>query len=416
MSYQVSVPLNVHGPDDSDAARFTTVAAENVFLMSQTPFTALFLGEDRTVVSSVVTSVELEYLGGVTSGIQAQLDGKAPLSGGDTLAANNATLGNALTLNALTGSRVLVTNADKTVASSVVTTTELGYLGGVTSGIQAQLDGKAPLGGGGGTDPLVVVNPLGLAQEAGLFIQRSAGSANVVLGVRPEPWGGMTMYKTDGAIGEEGYDGLLWLTVGDLHANSVVITDSTRASNYSFRHDAYDNLNVGYYGVGPAGFGDYTVASMGLGGSTFGNLAATNVTATAQVSAQRVHVAGGPQQWIGATSFVTTSATNTLNWTDLDPDDVHIHLAGTLHVSVTNGSEVSPRVGHATVSLVWCRTNRAFPGDTPAYVELNVVQVSSSKTSALTTFTVGKAVANDHIVVNTDAGCLLSWQFFGTTL
>lgn len=42
-----------------------------------------------------------------------------------------------------TASRVIVTNANKKITPSTVTTTELGYLGGVTSNIQTQLDGKA---------------------------------------------------------------------------------------------------------------------------------------------------------------------------------------------------------------------------------------------------------------------------------
>ena len=41
------------------------------------------------------------------------------------------------------GGRVVVTAADKSIIVSEVTATELGYLAGVTSGIQAQLNGKA---------------------------------------------------------------------------------------------------------------------------------------------------------------------------------------------------------------------------------------------------------------------------------
>lgn len=45
-----------------------------------------------------------------------------------------------ITTENLTGSRVLVSNADGKVASSDVTSTELGYLDGVKSPIQTQLD------------------------------------------------------------------------------------------------------------------------------------------------------------------------------------------------------------------------------------------------------------------------------------
>jgi len=45
----------------------------------------------------------------------------------------------------LTASRALVSGSDKTIASSATTATELGYVNGVTSAIQTQIDLKAPL-------------------------------------------------------------------------------------------------------------------------------------------------------------------------------------------------------------------------------------------------------------------------------
>lgn len=50
-----------------------------------------------------------------------------------------------LQLSGLTASRALVTDASKNLTSSSVTSTELGYLSGVTSAIQTQLNAKAPL-------------------------------------------------------------------------------------------------------------------------------------------------------------------------------------------------------------------------------------------------------------------------------
>ena len=85
------------------------------------------------------TSTELNYVDGVTSAIQTQLDGKqATISGGaSTIASSN-----------LTASRALISNGSGKVAVSAVTSTELGYLDGVTSAIQTQLDGKSPSGHG----------------------------------------------------------------------------------------------------------------------------------------------------------------------------------------------------------------------------------------------------------------------------
>ena len=80
------------------------------------------------------TTAELNYVDGVTSNIQTQLDGKqATITGGaSTIASSN-----------LTANRALISNGSGKVAVSAVTSTELGYLDGVTSAIQTQLDGKA---------------------------------------------------------------------------------------------------------------------------------------------------------------------------------------------------------------------------------------------------------------------------------
>lgn len=80
------------------------------------------------------TTAELNYVDGVTSNIQTQLNGKqATISGGaSTITSSN-----------LTTSRALISNSSGKVAVSTVTSTELGYLDGVTSSIQTQLDGKA---------------------------------------------------------------------------------------------------------------------------------------------------------------------------------------------------------------------------------------------------------------------------------
>lgn len=61
---------------------------------------------------------------------------------GDVQVKNNLTVDNTLTLSAETVSRVLQLDGSGNVESSSVTTTELGYLSGVTSAIQTQLDAK----------------------------------------------------------------------------------------------------------------------------------------------------------------------------------------------------------------------------------------------------------------------------------
>jgi len=82
---------------------------------------------------SAVTSTELGYLDGVTSAIQTQIDGKeATITGAATT----------ITSSDLTASRAVTSSATGKIEVSSVTSTELGYLDGVTSAIQTQIDGK----------------------------------------------------------------------------------------------------------------------------------------------------------------------------------------------------------------------------------------------------------------------------------
>jgi hypothetical protein len=97
-----------------------------------------------------VTSSEFDFLDGVTSNIQTQLDAKAA-----------SITGAATTIDTedLTASRALVSNSSGKVAVSAVTSTEIGHLDGVTSNIQTQLDSKGTGTGTvtsvSGTDPIV---------------------------------------------------------------------------------------------------------------------------------------------------------------------------------------------------------------------------------------------------------------------
>ena len=81
------------------------------------------------------TTTELNYAVGVTSSIQDQLNAKAATitGGASTIAASN-----------LTTNRALISNGSGKVAVSAATSTELGYLSGVTGLIQNQINGKAP--------------------------------------------------------------------------------------------------------------------------------------------------------------------------------------------------------------------------------------------------------------------------------
>jgi hypothetical protein len=99
-----------------------------------------------------VSDVEIGYLDGVTSSIQTQIDTKAP-SASPTFTGTVTLPSGAVTSTMILDGTIL--NADinasaaidwtKIAPSSTVSATELGYLDGVTSAIQTQLDAKAAL-------------------------------------------------------------------------------------------------------------------------------------------------------------------------------------------------------------------------------------------------------------------------------
>jgi len=93
------------------------------------------------VAAGSASSTEVGYLSGVTSAIQTQLNAKqANITGGAS----------SITTSNLTASKALMSDASGKVVASAVSSTELGYLSGVTSGIQSQINslstGSVPAG------------------------------------------------------------------------------------------------------------------------------------------------------------------------------------------------------------------------------------------------------------------------------
>ena len=119
---------------DSNGKAFVNVPWVNTtYSLSSFGITAT-AAEINKLDGLATTAKELGYVHGVTSNIQTQLNGKQATVTG---AASTITASN------LTANRALVSNASGKVAVSAVTSTELGYLDGVTSNIQTQLNAKA---------------------------------------------------------------------------------------------------------------------------------------------------------------------------------------------------------------------------------------------------------------------------------
>ena len=98
---------------------------------------AVISNGSQKIAVSATTSTELGYVNGVTSAIQTQLDAKqATITGSATT----------IDTESLTASRAVISNGSQKIAVSATTSTELGYVNGVTSAIQTQLDTKEQIG------------------------------------------------------------------------------------------------------------------------------------------------------------------------------------------------------------------------------------------------------------------------------
>lgn len=153
---------------------------------------------DRALVSNgsgypaaaTTTATEIGYVNGVTSAIQTQLDAKTTASSTTTF--TNKTFdadgsGNSITnienadikaaaaialnkLAATTASRALVSDGSGFVSAATTTATEIGYVNGVTSAIQTQINGK------------LSTSSLGTGVETFLGTPSSANLASAVTG------------------------------------------------------------------------------------------------------------------------------------------------------------------------------------------------------------------------------------------
>lgn len=118
------------------------------------------------LADGTVSNTEFQYLNGVSSAIQTQIDGKqATITGAATT----------ITSSNLTASRALASDGSGKVAVSSVTSTELGYLSGVTSAIQTQVDTK--------TAKLITTNRQTASytlvlSDADKLVEMNVGSAN----------------------------------------------------------------------------------------------------------------------------------------------------------------------------------------------------------------------------------------------
>lgn len=82
-------------------------------------------------------------LGAAGSGSNSDITSLTSLTG---VSVNGTVTANSVGVNGLTASRAIVSDSSKNLSSSTVTSTELGYVSGVTSALQTQLNNKAASG------------------------------------------------------------------------------------------------------------------------------------------------------------------------------------------------------------------------------------------------------------------------------
>lgn len=123
-----------------DGTSLSCVALASTF--SGTANRAMVTDGTGALAVSTITDTVLGYLSGATSNIQTQLDAKLSTSSFVNWSVAGVQTLEPTRLNLTTANRAVVTSAGGVPTASAVTTTELGYLSGVTSSVQTQLNSK----------------------------------------------------------------------------------------------------------------------------------------------------------------------------------------------------------------------------------------------------------------------------------
>jgi hypothetical protein len=166
------------------------IANLNLNLPQQAPSRVAIINGSGNVVSDAnITTTELSYLDGLTSPLLNLLGGKVDNNFGS---ATNLTVKSDFTINNdvffnnvnLTASSVLALDSSKMlITANTVNTTELGYLDGVTSALQPQLNGKVDELNGVATNvALRGVSLPAITQSRALVVDGNGNLTNVTSG------------------------------------------------------------------------------------------------------------------------------------------------------------------------------------------------------------------------------------------
>ena len=151
---------------------FSDLEVDTVTVDSLTASRGVVSDANKNLISTTATATEINYLSGVSSAIQTQINTKqATITAGTNLSFDGATLN--ASAATITANRLAVSNGSGAIIASAVTDTEAGYLDGVSSAIQTQINAKQATIGDG---------DLTIARTSGLQTALDAKQATISAG------------------------------------------------------------------------------------------------------------------------------------------------------------------------------------------------------------------------------------------
>ena len=258
VSSAIQTQLDTKGTTTEDAAiearRVANIAGavSTITTGNLTASRAVVSDGSGKVSASAVTSTELGYVDGVTSAIQTQIDSKQATITGAATTIDDADL---------TASRALVSDGSGKVAVSVVTSTEIGYLDGVSSAIQTQLNTKAPLAGATFTgqvnmsDDLVVTGNLTVNGDT-----TTVNSENKVIQDR-------FIMLANAVSGAPSADVGIFFNRGTSGNAALYYDESAKFFTLSETRDPDSNIAISPTGAGNLAVGQFTATSVKYNGA-----------------------------------------------------------------------------------------------------------------------------------------------------
>jgi len=319
-------------------------------LAATTASRALVSDASGFVSAATTTATEIGYVNGVTSAIQTQLNTKITASSSDTLTnksidADANTITNienadikaaaAIALNKLaatTASRALVSDGSGFVSAATTTATEIGYVNGVTSAIQTQLDSKVA------KSTLTTKGDIYVATGSATVVRQSVGTDGHVLTADSAQTNGLKWSAPALAP-----TGTVMMYAGSSAPTGYLLCDGSAVSRTTYA-DLFAVCSTTY------GSGDgSTTFNVPDARGVFVRGAGTQTISTIDYTGTRGTTQGDQfQGHYHDLSPATTPASYNENGGAAGPNIARISTAQTVLAPTTDGSNGTPRTGSET--------------------------------------------------------------------